>query len=278
MPPIIFTEPLKIERINIAIADLANHLVGTKIIQLSDLHYDGIRLSDTLLEKAIAFCNQEKADLIVITGDLITDTPQPISRLATQLQKLKSQFGIYGCLGNHDSSFPGLSEKLIFALKKVGVTILVNEVAYPLGSEIALVGLADWRSHNFHTNLILSQLEPSLPRLVLSHNPDSAKNLAQYRVDLQLSGHTHGGQAVIPGYGPVPAILQQIRQNTPNCLSKHIPYLRKCAFVVKNWQWSEGWHQIGTNQLYVNRGLGTYFPGRFRCPPEITVITLSKHY
>jgi uncharacterized protein len=275
MPPIIFTEPLKIERINIAIANLPANSIGTKIIQLSDLHYDGIHLSDALLQEAIKLCNQENADLILITGDFITDNSQPIPRLANQLQKLKSKFGIYGCLGNHDSFVPGLATKLITALEKVGITILVNEVAYPLGTEIALVGLADLRSQNFHDNSILAKLDPSVPRIVLAHNPDSAKVLAQYRVDLQLSGHTHGGQAVIPGYGPAPAILQQIRQSTPNFISRRIPFLRKCASIVQDWQWSEGWHQIGKNQLYVNRGLGTYFPGRFRCPPEITVITLE---
>jgi uncharacterized protein len=275
MPPIIFTEPLKIERINIAIANLPANSIGTKIIQLSDLHYDGIHLSDALLQEAIKLCNQENADLILITGDFITDNSQPIPRLANQLQKLKSKFGIYGCLGNHDSFVPGLATKLITTLEKVEITILVNEVAYPLGTEIALVGLADLRSPNFHNNSILAKLDPSIPRIVLAHNPDSAKVLAQYRVDLQLSGHTHGGQAVIPGYGPVPAILKQIRQSIPNFISKRIPFLRKCASIVQNWRWSEGWHQIGKNQLYVNRGLGTYFPGRFRCPPEITVITLE---
>ena len=275
MPPI-FTEPLKKETIHIAIANLPTNLIGTKIIQLSDLHYDGIRLLEAILDQAIAICNQEAADLIVITGDFITDQPQPIPALALKLQQLKSKFGVYGCLGNHDSSSIAVQNKLVDTLKEAGVQILVNEIVYPLGAGIALVGLADYWSKDFSTYSVFSQLQPNVPRIVLSHNPDSAQILVKHRVDLQLSGHTHGGQAVIPGYGALPVALQQIRKQTPRFLSKHIPYLKECAAVVKNWQWSEGWHQVGKNQLYVNRGLGTYFPGRFRCPPELTVITLEQ--
>ena len=271
-----FTEPLKTERIDIAIAGLPADLIGTKIIQLSDLHYDGKHLSEEVFEEAIARCNREQADLIVLTGDLITNKPDPIPQLARKLQQLNSKFGIYGCLGNHDSYFPNTKKQLITALKAVDVTILLNEVSYPLGEQIALVGLADFWTKDFKPSKVLPRIEPQLPRIVLSHNPDTATILAKYRVDLQLSGHTHGGQVVIPGYGAAPALLQDIRKNTPKFISQYIPYLRNCSQVVKNWQWSEGWHQIGNNQLYVNRGLGTYFPGRFLCPPEITVITLER--
>ncbi|MFM6279994.1 MAG: metallophosphoesterase, partial [Dolichospermum sp.] len=54
-----------------------------------------------------------------------------------------------------------------------------------------------------------------------------------------------------------------------------LPFLQKSHSILHHWQWSEGLHQIGNNQLYVNRGLGTYFPGRLFCPPEVTIITLD---
>lgn len=275
MRPILI-EPLKIEKLNIAIADLPKSLIGTKIIQLSDLHYDRVHLPEALFQEAIVACNREQPDLIVITGDLVTDSSQTISDLAVRLQQLNSKFGIYGCLGNHDSSVECVPERLITDLAKVGIKILVNEVVYPLGSGLALAGLADYWSRDFNSPRVFSQIEPNIPRIVLSHNPDSAQLLSKYRLDLQLSGHTHGGQIVIPGYGPAPMLLQQIRKNTPSSIASYIPFLKKCAPVVKNWQWSEGWHQIGKNQLYINRGLGTYFPGRLNCPPEVTVITLEQ--
>ncbi|HHP7229754.1 MAG TPA: metallophosphoesterase [Xenococcaceae cyanobacterium] len=274
--PLIITEPLKVERLTIAIANLPLSLVGTKIIQLSDLHYDGIRLSESILAEAIALSNSENPDLVFITGDFVTDNPMPITKLALRLKQLNSKAGIYGCLGNHDSVAQWCEQKIIAALAAVGIKILVNEIVYPLGAELAIVGLHDFWSKEFQPKSVLTQIDSAIPRIVLSHNPDSAAVLQKYRVDLQLSGHTHGGQIVIPGYGAAPILLQQIRKSTPKFLRNYIPYLKQCAAVVKYWQWSEGWHQVGKNQLYVNRGLGTYAPGRFFCPPELTVITLDS--
>ena len=274
--PVIITEPLKVERVAVAIANLPNSLSGIKIVQLSDLHYDGVHLSEKLLAQAIEVSNLEQPDLVAITGDLVTDDPQPIAELASKLNNLISRVGTYVCLGNHDNVSPISRQHIINALTKVGIKVLWNEIVYLWGEELAIVGLADYWSREFNPKPVLEQIAPHIPRLVLSHNPDSAQILKKWRVDLQLSGHTHGGQVVIPGYGAAPILLQKVRKNTPKWISYFIPYLRVCSEVVKHWQWSEGWHQVDKNQLYVNRGLGTYFPGRLFCPPEITIITLQS--
>jgi predicted MPP superfamily phosphohydrolase len=121
---------------------------------------------------------------------------------------------------------------------------------------------------------ILEQISPDIPRLVLSHNPDTAMILKDWRVDLQLSGHTHGGQVTIPGIGSLPIVLEKLMRSLPEPYGQWVPFPRQFSRVVRYWQWSEGFHRVGENQLYVNRGLGTYFPGRLFCPPEVTVITL----
>jgi uncharacterized protein len=273
---LIITEPLSVERLTVTIAGLPSSLEGTKLIQLSDFHYDGLRLSEELLDRAIEVSNQENPDLILLTGDYITDTPKPIDKLALRLQALKSRAGICACLGNHDIHWPNSKKRVTEALSGVGIKVLWNAIATPLGEELPIVGLADYWSREFSPASVLDELDPQTPRIVLSHNPDTAEILQKWRVDLQLSGHTHGGQIKIPGIGAAPILIQQLRQHLPKSLHSTIPFLKTCSRVVKHWQWAQGWHQVGRNQLYVNRGLGTYAPGRFLCPPELTVITLSR--
>ncbi len=273
---LIITEPIKVERIAIAINNLPPNLSGTKIVQLSDLHYDRIRLSEQTLQQAIALSNAENPDLVLITGDFVTDNPSPIKKLAERLKNLQSKHGVYGCLGNHDLIPVGSGQIIKKALAKINLKILWNKIVYPLGEGLAIAGLPDFWSPEFKPAPVLEQIPADIPRIVLSHNPDSARVLKQWRVDLQLSGHTHGGQIVIPNYGPILSVLPKIRQYVPRPLRNRLPYLKDCAKVVKHWNWSQGWHQVDKNQLYVNRGLGTYLPGRFWCPPEVTVITLES--
>lgn len=266
---------LSVEQIAIEIPDLPPSLQGAKLTQLSDLHFDGLRLSERMLAKAIAANNAIQPDLVVLTGDYVTDDPEPMEMLADRLKMLESRFGTYAVLGNHDIYPKGAQSKVTEALESVGIQVLWNQIAYPLGQDLPIVGLADFWSREFEPSHVMNQIDPDMPRIVLSHNPDSAAPLEHWRVDLQLSGHTHGGQVVIPGLGPVPTQYQTLRRHIPKSLRPWIPYMREdCYRVVRHWEWAQGLHRIGRNWLYVNRGLGTYLPGRLFCPPEITVITL----
>jgi hypothetical protein len=270
----VFSGPLSVEKVTVAIADLPTSLQGTKLVQLSDFHYDGLRLSENMLEQAIEASNQAEPDLVILTGDYVTDDPDRINPLVQRLKHLQSRAGVYAVLGNHDLCYRRSKAQVTSSLTSIGVRVLWNEVDYPLGSELPFVGLADFWSREFNPAPVMNQLDPKKPCIVLSHNPDSAEPLQQWRVDLQLSGHTHGGQIMIPGFGPAPALFQKLQPNLPKSVQRWIPYMKACVRVVKHWEWAQGLHHVGKNQLYINRGLGTYLPGRLFCPPEVTVITL----
>jgi hypothetical protein len=271
----LLTGPLTIERVTVSIRDLPLQLHGTTLVQLSDFHFDGHSLSSTLLQAAIAQTNQIFPDLVVLTGDFITRQSRPIFELATSLAALQSRCGVYAVLGNHDIPNVSMRRTLTAILQQAHITVLWNQIAYPLGEGLPLVGLADLRSRECQPEVVLSQLPPAIPRLVLAHNPDTAALMQSLRVDLQLSGHTHGGQIVLPGLGPLPRLVSQLLPYMPTSLKKQVPYITKLSDrVLKHWEWAAGLHTIGHNQLYVNRGLGTYPPGRLGCPPELTVITL----
>ncbi|AKG20132.1 metallophosphoesterase [Calothrix sp. 336/3] len=279
---------LSVEKITVKIADLPVSLAGTKLVQMSDFHDDGKRLSEEMLEQAIAITNAAEADLILLTGDYITTNPSPIHHLASRLKNLQSRYGIYAILGNHDiyykhphrkpktpAPYLGIKPEIIAAFENIGIHVLWNQIAYPLGEKLPIIGLADYWSEDFQPASVMEKIDPKIPRIVLSHNPDTAEILQQWRVDLQLSGHTHGGQIVIPGVGTVIPFYNKAIIKIPRQLRRLIPFFPSSPIkVIQHWEWTMGLHQVGNNQLYVNRGLGTYAPGRLFCPPEVTIITL----
>ena len=276
MPPFL-TGPLTVEQLTLAIRDLPTALAGTTIVQLSDFHYDGLRLSEWMLAAVAQQVNDISPDLILLTGDFITSDASPIYALARWLETLPSRCGSYAVLGNHELYRSGSRATVTHALERVGIPVLWNQVMYPLGESLALVGLADLWSKAFNPAPVMDSLDPAVPRLVMAHNPDSANALAAWRVDLQLSGHTHGGQIYLPGLGSAPQLWDRFRIYIPAEWRKGIPYLSdECMNVIRNWDWAMGLHWVGENRLYVNRGLGTYLPGRLFCPPELTVITLES--
>ncbi|MEO1445789.1 MAG: metallophosphoesterase [Cyanobacteria bacterium J06635_11] len=272
----ILSGALSVEEHKIPITNLPDRLAGTVVAHLSDFHFDGLRLSNSLLAKTLDYIHTLKPDLIALTGDFVTRDPSPIHELARRLAPLPSRYGTVAVLGNHDIKERGARGVVTKALEQADISVLWNEIATPMGEDFPIVGFADYWSQEFDP-AVLARLSPDVARLVLSHNPDTAENLAEWRVDLQLSGHTHGGQVYIPGFGSGPLVWRRLRQRVPRPIRNSIPFLSdKCFHTVRHWEWGQGLHQVNGNWLYVNRGLGTYYPGRFFCPPELTVLTLEK--
>ncbi|GAM20780.1 hypothetical protein SAMD00019534_039550, partial [Acytostelium subglobosum LB1] len=285
----LFPAHLALERLDIPVMYLDNPV---KLVQISDIHYDEypIRIHDEFMDKVIKTVNAQDPDIIVITGDLVQFKPEPIHELLKKhLSKLSARHGVYCILGNHDYKTDHGPETIVGALKDSNITMLVNETVYPMGKgqgKLQLVGLGDYsrKRANFRLDCVAADLAmKNTARVVLSHNPDSARELEPYDIDLVLSGHTHGGQICFPNGSPIIPVLDNIFLLLPRALLAGISYPRK---VVKNWKWCRGHHILNGAQLeppknpqrpmhlYVNRGLATHPPMRLFCDPEITVVDL----
>ena len=241
-------EWLSVEQQIISLPKLPAGLDGYKIVQLSDFHLYPFTSID-LIEKTVARTNELAPDLVVLTGDYVLETAASIFDLAPELAKLNPRHGIFAVLGNHDHWTEaavvkqGLAEQGIELLHNRGV--LLNE------SQFLLAGVDDLWSGTPDIEGALANWREGVPTILLAHEPDFADDfLGDGRIQLQLSGHTHGGQVRVPGVGPV--VLPRYGQKYHN-----------------------GLYQVGSSQVYVNRGIGIIGPAvRLNCPPEITEFVL----
>lgn len=250
-------EPRRIvvDRVCLAIHDLAPQLDGLTLVQLSDLHCGPSRRWPTHLRRAVRIANELRPDLIVLTGDFADDT-SIVPQCAAILSELRAPRGVVAVFGNHDYyGSPRRPHVLLEALRHAGIVVLRNEV-YEVATRapLQIVGLDD--AYSGHDKLTLA-LE-RLPRhrgvcIMLSHYPDVVERLAPGTVDLMLSGHAHGGQIRLP------LLTHLVRR-----YHVHTSY-------------SHGMYDVDGVRLYVNRGLGSSFPQvRLFSPPEVTHFTLTR--
>jgi predicted MPP superfamily phosphohydrolase len=251
---------LALARVEITLRRLPRELDGFTIVQLSDFHYDPY-FSVIPIEAAVRMSNELAPDLVVLTGDFVS-TPvfenlTTLRRAARQadpcahlLQSLRAPHGVWAVLGNHD----GFSDPhhIQATLRRVGIQVLSNS-AIPLaraGRRLWLAGVQDVLTGEADLGQALAGIPVSDPVVLLAHEPDFADVAARYPVDLQLSGHSHGGQVRFPLLGAV-----------------YLPRLAR--------KYPKGLRQIDRLTLYTNVGIGTLVvPVRWNCPPEVTLITL----
>src|SRR6266851_2527032 len=249
-------EPV-IEYVDIRMPRLPQAFDGFRIVQLSDFHYDPF-FDDSIIQSAVAKTNELKPDLVVLTGDYVTQhklygrrqsahVAEPCGRL---LQGIRSRLGTFAVLGNHDvMTDPNF---VTATLGSNGVRVLRN-VSVPFERErtrIWLAGVDDVLEKHNDLDQTLKNIPSGESTIVLVHEPDYADVVSRRQVDLQLSGHSHGGQVRLPFIGA--------------------PYLPPLA---RKYPWAL--RKVRNLLLYTNRGLGTIgVPLRLNCPPEITVVTL----
>lgn len=177
---------------------LPTSFAGTKILQISDLHISDFVSADFLF-KVINRINEEKPDMIVLTGDIVDGDIQRLSAEMAMLKSLKAPLGVYYVPGNHEYYWAGGS--IMQQLKEFGIRVLVNEAEgiQQAGGELLVAGVPDPAAKML--GFELPSLKPFKPlfkenqfRILLSHQPALAKSAAQVGFHLQFSGHTHGGQ------------------------------------------------------------------------------------
>jgi predicted MPP superfamily phosphohydrolase len=226
---------------------------GYRIVQISDIHMNSW-MNRARLAGIVEKVNRLSPDLIAITGDFVSHNPHNyFEEMSSELQKLAAPDGILAVLGNHDhwSNATVIRQ----ALKQAGVRELHNQAILIQRDKAKLhIGGIDSSYDGYdRLDLVLKQIGDQGAAILLAHEPDYADvSAASGRFDLQLSGHSHGGQVVLPWIGP--PILP--------------PHGRK---------YPRGLYRVGKMLQYTNRGLGmASLRVRLNCRPEITVFNLSS--
>lgn len=227
-------------------------LKGLRILVISDIHDD-----DEQLGKAVDEGLKQSPDLAFILGDLVNggDRIARTRRLIDPLKKLSSSVPTYACIGNHDM---GNLPMVTHILNSAKIPILRNSftiVDIPrLGKKITLAGLGEWWDNDSFPERCLKRMDNSssddIPVILLSHTPAGRNEAKDFKWNLMLSGHTHGGQIRYP-------ITNQ-------------PVFHREGEVL-----TEGLHRLFPGKsIFITRGIGSAWNLRFNCPPEFNILTV----
>ncbi|MCM1129829.1 MAG: metallophosphoesterase [Alistipes senegalensis] len=233
---------------------LPSELDGLTIVQITDLHVNAFN-PESQVRKVVKTINNIRPDLILLTGDIVDGSPEKRETDIVPLKDLKARYGIYGVVGNHEyySDYDAWQTRLtglgIHMLNNAHVTLSIHD------APLVIAGITDAAAAAFGKPIpdigkALENTPENTVRILLAHRPKNAEIHAKAGIDLQLSGHTHGGQII--GFDRIVAHFNE------NLLS--------------------GWYDIGNMKLYICPGTSLWngFPARFGVPSEIPVFTLRK--
>lgn len=235
----------------IPVPNLPQAFSGLRIVHLTDLHY-GPLVPLAIIRHVIQRVNRLERDLVVCTGDYVHQraATTQIDAVWPLLLGLTAPLGVLSVLGNHDHWASTKRSHYWLERTKQNLSHKVTTIEKG-GERLWIAGAGDlWEDHR-NLDRILSEIPDADCRIVLAHNPDTADSEFSGRVDLMISGHTHGGQVDIPFIGPP---LLPVRNKTYSSGLKTSPR--------------------GT-RVFISKGIGwAIYPIRFNCPPEIAVLEL----
>jgi predicted MPP superfamily phosphohydrolase len=251
---------LRVRRIEIPIPGLPRALDGLRAVHITDTHH-GPWVPRSAIEEAVRMANALGGDLVLLTGDCVHKSPRYIEPVAEILGKLTCP--LVSVLGNHDW-WEG-ADRVRRAFASRGIVSLDNRRVFltegrrwseGVASGLCIAGIGDLWEDRQDWAAALGGIDPALPRILLSHNPDVAECMpcgAEWRVDLMVSGHTHGGQVRLPFLG------------TPVVPSRH------------GQKYAHGLVRGPVCPVFISSGIGlSVLPFRFGVPPEIVEITFRS--
>ena len=230
---------------------LNQNLLNTpiKIAQISDMHIGGL-IDREFVRQSVAMINAQNVDIVLITGDLVDAPLEYVTQSLEELKELKSKYGTYYILGNHEYFHEPL--KTLEYIKKIGINVLENDSVI-INNQFNLIGVNDLFGERIDVlkpdlTKATQNIDTTLPNLLLAHQPKFIKYLRSFKPHLMLSGHTHGGQIWPFKY----------------LVSLDQPFVK-------------GLHEISKNSyIYVNSGIGFWGPPmRLGSQAEITIIEWS---
>ena len=247
-----------VETVHLKLPRLARSFSGLRLAQISDLHMGGW-MNAARLQHVVDLILAQEPDILLITGDFLIGrdnldiSNQVVSDLIEPLSRLSGSIPSFAVLGNHD--YWTNVETVRHILVSSGITELTNAVStFKRGQDSLYVcGVDDIWEGVPRLDDVIAQLSDDSTAILLAHEPDFADTRAATgRFDLQVSGHTHGGQVVLPLVGP-----------------PVLPYLGR--------KYGSGLYKVGEMFQYTNRGVGmARLPLRINCPPEITLFVLES--
>ena len=260
---------LRLVRFKVGLKHLPHTFDGLKVGQITDIHA-GPLVPQGLIREGVDIIIANRPDLIILTGDFVSGATKFLwtsyggfkqrhyNYCMEELGRLKAPLGVFAVLGNHDFwSGQEVALKIARGLEGIGVRVLRNEAISieREGQYLYIVGVDDYWEGSYSLTGALKNVPEDACRILVSHNPDvneDIENLGE-RIDFIISGHTHGGQVVLPFVGAlyIPSPFGQ-------------KYL---AGLVKDQE----------RQTYISRGLGLFFvPVRINCPSDVSLLTLAR--